>query len=702
MGMTPPGGHGPVIWWGGWGRGRRKPETGSANSGLTGDPTLEPPQQPEGPKDLRGRWESLKQSVAGTTAALPQVLRLVWEASRPTTISLFITTALAGLVPVISAGISMMLINSVVQGLTINVTHRVDRLHLNGLGVPWLPDLVYSSVGMVVFIAVLQLVVFAASALLNTLRNISQQLLQNSVSMRIQLMVMEKAASLDLQFYEDPASYDLLRRAQNDSVNRPVLMIATVFGLFQTLLTFVTMIGALVVISPLLAAISLVSPVPAFIADTRYGWRGYNIARWGSRLLRRMNYMVTLVTTDSFAKEVKLFGLGGYFIERYRLIAKAFYDSQRSQLVRRYMTGFALGNISTIVTTVTYVYVALLAIAGRLTVGHLSFYTQAAVQVQNSIQSILSGFSGMYEHNLYLNNLYELMAKEPSMKVPAQPTAVPETLRGEIRFDHVSFAYPGAQANALTDLSFTVKAGETLAVVGRNGAGKTTLFKLICRLYDPKDGRILIDGVDIRDFEPDELRRQIGAMFQDYVDYQATAAENIGLGNVPQIADREAVVSASKQAGSDELIANLPEGYDTALGKWFDAGVNLSGGEWQKVALARSFMREDARILLLDEPTSALDAQAEYDLFERLRSLTHGRTAVYISHRFSTVRRADRIIFLEHGRLAEEGTHQELMQLDGRYARLFRMQAAAYTGEAIDVDPEEPAAALGRSAPPGL
>jgi ATP-binding cassette subfamily B protein len=687
--MMPPGSHGPVIWWGGWGRGRRKPETGAANSGLTGDPTLEPPQQPEGPKDLRGRWESLKQTIAGTTAALPQVLRLVWEASQPTTIGLFITTALAGLVPVISAGISMMLINAVVQGLTINVARRADRIHLNGLGVPWLPDLIFTSVGMIVFIAVLQLVVFAISALLNTLRNISQQLLQNSVSMRIQLMVMEKAASLDLQFYEDPASYDLLRRAQNDSINRPVLMIATVFGLFQTILTFITMIGALVVISPLLAAISLVSPVPAFIADTRYGWRGYNIARWGSRLLRRMNYMVTLVTTDSFAKEVKLFGLGGYFIERYRLIASAFYSSQRSQLVRRYMTGFALGNISTIVTTVTYIYVALLAIAGRLTVGHLSFYTQAASQVQNSIQSILSGFSGMYEHNLYLNNLYELMAKEPSMKRPPQPTTVPETLRGEIRFDHVTFAYPGADANALTDLSFTVEAGETLAVVGRNGAGKTTLFKLICRLYDPKEGRILIDGIDIRDFEPDELRRQIGAMFQDYVDYQATAAENIGLGNVPEIADREAVISASQQAGSDELISRLPAGYDTALGKWFDAGVNLSGGEWQKVALARSFMREDARILLLDEPTSALDAQAEYDLFERLHSLTHGRTAVYISHRFSTVRRADRIVFLEGGRLVEEGTHEELMRLNGRYARLFRMQAAAYTGEEILPEVEE-------------
>jgi ATP-binding cassette subfamily B protein len=449
------------------------------------------------------------------------------------------------------------------------------------------------------------------------------------------------------------------------------------------------MIVLLFGVSWVLAVVVLISPIPAFIADTRYGWRGYNIARWGSRLLRRMTYMVNLVTTDSFAKEVKLFGLGGYFIERYRLIANAFYDSQRSQVVRRYMTGFALGNISTIVTSATYLYIALQAIAGRLSLGSLTAYTQAAVQVQNSIQSVLSGFSGMYEHNLYLNNLVELMAKEPLMPITGTPAKVPQPLRGEIRFEHVSFAYPGAESNALNDLSFTVEAGETLAVVGRNGAGKTTLFKLICRLYDPKEGRILIDGIDLRDFEPDQVRRQIGAMFQDYVDYQATASENIGLGNVPEIANRDAVVTASKEAGSDEMISLLPDGYDTALGKWFDAGVNLSGGEWQKVALARAFMREEARILLLDEPTSALDAQAEYDLFERLQSLVHGRTAVYISHRFSTVRRADRIIFLEHGRLVEEGTHQELMRLNGRYARLFRMQAAAYTGEDIEILPEE-------------
>jgi len=687
--MMPPGSHGPVIWWGGWGRGRRKPENGPANSGLTGDPTIEPPQQPEGPKDLRGRWESLKQSVVGTTAALPQVLSLVWEASRPTTIGLFITTAIAGIIPTISVGLTLMLTNAVVRGIIIHQQNLPDSMALNQLGVSWLPALTFSSVSMILFLAAVQFVIFAVSALLNTLRNITQQLLQNSVSMRIQLMVMEKAAALDLPFYEDPASYDLLRRAQNDSVNRPVLMIATAFGLLQTLLTLVTMIAFLFGVSWILAIIVLISPVPAFIADTRYGWRGYNIARWGSRLLRRMTYMVNLVTTDSFAKEVKLFGLGHYFIERYRLIAKVFYDTQRSQLVSRYLTGFALGNISTVVTSITYLYIALQAIAGRLSLGALTAYTQAAVQVQNSIQSVLSGFSGMYEHNLYLNNLIELMEKQPTLPAAAAPKPVPHPLRGEIRFEHVSFAYPGAEGNALTDLSFKVEAGETLAVVGRNGAGKTTLFKLICRLYDPTEGRILIDDVDIREFDTAEMRREIGAMFQDYVDYQATASENIGLGNVPEITDREAIVSASKQAGSDELITGLPEGYDTALGKWFDAGVNLSGGEWQKVALARAFMRENAKILLLDEPTSALDAQAEYDLFERLRSLTRGRTAVYISHRFSTVRRADRIIFLEHGRLVEEGTHEELMRLGGRYARLFRMQAAAYTGEDVEELVEE-------------
>jgi ATP-binding cassette subfamily B protein len=690
MGMIGPGSGPPTIHW--WLGRRKQADSGPANSGLTGDAEPELPPVPDGPKDLRGRWLNFKQSVAGTSSALPRVLRLVWDASPATTLALFITTAIAGVIPAVAAFTAKLLTNAVVQGIGIHNFHQPDSLTLKALGGPgsllfWQPP-VLTAVNWIVVLAVLQLALFAITALLGTLRNITQQLLQNDVQMRIQLMVMEKAASLDLAFYEDPASYDLLRRAQTDSINRPVLMISTAFGLVQTLLTFVTMVAVLLVVSPLLALLALVTPIPAFIADTRYGWRGYNIARWGSRLLRRMNYLVTLVTTDSYAKEVKLFGLGGYFIDRYRLIAKAFYGTQRAQVARRYMTGFAWGNLSTIATSLTYLYVALQAIAGRLTLGDLTLYTTAASSVQGSIQGILAGFSGMYEHNLYLNNLFELMETKPSMQASPSPVKVPQPMRGEIRFDNVTFAYPGAEANALTDLSFTVKPGETLAIVGRNGAGKTTLFKLICRLYDPNAGRILIDGIDIKDFDPNELRSQIGAMFQDYVTYQATAAENIGLGNVTDINDRERIEVAGAQAGAAELISGLPDGYDTALGKWFDQGVNLSGGEWQKVALARAFMR-DAKILLLDEPTSALDAQAEYDLFERLRSLTRGRTAVYISHRFSTVRRADRIVFLEHGRLVEEGTHGELMKLNGRYARLFRLQASAYTGEDVVPEPED-------------
>src|SRR5487761_140071 len=687
MGMMPPQHPGPPtgMWW----RGRKKkfPDSGPADSGLTGNPMLEGPPPDEGPKDLRGRWLNLKQSVMGTTAALPRVLRLVWDASPRITLGLFAATIVAGVIPAAAAYTSKLLINAVVRGILIHSTHVPNVVTLHDLDSNLHGGPSFTTVNMIIVIAVLQLALFAITALLGTIRNITQQLLQNSVAMRIQLMVMEKAASLDLSFYEDPASYDLLRRAQTDSINRPVLMISTAFGLLQTLLTFITMIALLIVVSPLLALLALLSPIPAFIADTRYGWRGYAIARWGSRLLRRMTYLVTLVTTDTYAKEVKLFGLGHYFIERYRIIAVRYYSSQRAQVTRRYLTGFALGNLSTIATSVTYLYVALQAIVGRLSLGDLSLYTAAAQSVQGSIQGILGGFSGMYEHNLYLNNLYELMETQSTMPIKQTPLKVPAPMRGEIRFENVTFAYAGAEKPALSNLSFTVKAGESLAVVGRNGAGKTTLFKLICRLYDPNEGRLLIDGIDIRDFDPSDLREHVGAMFQDYVTYQATASENIGLGNVPDIGDRQAIESAGRQAGADELISNLPEGYDTALGKWFDAGVNLSGGEWQKVALARAFMREEARVLLLDEPTSALDAQAEYDLFERLRSLTHGRTAVYISHRFSTVRRADRIIFLEHGRLVEEGTHQELMRLDGRYARLFRMQASAYTGE--DVIPEE-------------
>ncbi len=655
-------------------------------SGLTGSPDI--PEPPENkPKDLRGRWESFRNGVRATLSGLPRVMRLVWEASPVLTIGLAAATALAGVTPAATALTAKWLINAVVDAIKIKVLQQKD-VAIKDIAQPPFPLPlgwhwpVMTAVDVIVVLAVIQFGIYALNSLLSTIRNITQQLLQEKMTLRVQLLVMEQSAKLDLPFFEDSASYDLLRRAQQDSAMRPVMMVSTSFGLVQTAITFATMVALLINLSPILALIALVSPVPAFIADTRYGWRGYNLSRWASPLRRRMQYLTTLVTTDLYAKEVKLFRLGDYFIERFRLLANTYYDRQQRLVTARYIVGFLWSSITTLAGSLTYLYVAIRAVAGSLSLGDLTLYTQAASSVQSSIQGLLSGFSGMYEHNLYLNNLYELFAAASHIQSPENPRPMPSPLRGEVVFDHVSFSYPDSGFYALRNVSFKIAAGETIAVVGRNGAGKTTLIKLLCRLYDPTEGRILLDGVDIRELDLDQLRGTVAAMFQDYVAYQATASENIGLGDLPNIQNRPVIKDAAEKGGADELLSGLPDGYDTPLGKWFDHGAQLSGGEWQKVALSRAFIR-DARILVLDEPTSALDAQAEFELFERLRRLTEGRTAVYISHRFSTVRQADRILFLERGELVEEGTHEELMELGGRYARLFTMQASAYTGQPV-------------------
>jgi ATP-binding cassette, subfamily B, bacterial len=653
-------------------------------SGLTGPPDI--PEPPENqPKDLRDRWQSLRRGASATLSGLPRVMHLVWEASPWLTIGLAAATALAGITPAATAYTAKLLINAVVHAIRFGAASQTSLtvpLPLVNVQSPLM-----TATGVIVLLAVIQFLIYALNSLLSTVRNITQQLLQEKMTLQIQLMVMAQSAKLDLPFFEDSASYDLLRRAQQDAASRPVMMVSTVFGLIQTTITFASMAALLLGVSPLLALIALVSPIPAFIADTRYGWRGYNLSRWASPLRRRMQYLTTLVTTDMYAKEVKLFRLGDYFIERFRLLARTYYDRQQRLITARYVVGFLWSSITTLAGSLTYLYVALRAVAGDLTLGDLTLYTQAASSVQGSIQGILSGFSSMYEHNLYLSNLYELLAMPNHIESPADPRPMPKPLRGEIEFQNVSFRYPGSDFYAVRNISFRIAAGETIAIVGRNGAGKTTLIKLFCRLYDPVEGRILLDGIDIRELDLDQLRGAIAGMFQDYVTYQATASENIGLGDLADIENRPQIEAAASKGGAHELIAGLPDGYDTPLGKWFDHGANLSGGEWQKVALSRAFMR-DARVLVLDEPTSALDAQAEYELFERLRKLTEARTAVYISHRFSTVRRADRILFLERGQLVEEGSHEELMALAGRYARLFHMQASAYTGEPVEPQDE--------------
>jgi ATP-binding cassette, subfamily B, bacterial len=628
-----------------------------------------------------GRLGGTLRPARDTLHGAGRVFALVWGASRPLTLILATVTILAGLIPAAQAYTAKLLINAVVRAIMIHSTHAVDATALNvpllflSIRLPLLPILT-----VVIILAALQFLITAVSTLLSTLTNISQQLLQERVAIQVQTVIMEHAARLDLSYFEDAHSYDVLQQAQREATSRPVQMVSGTFGLIRTLLTFLTMIALLLGLSPWLALVALISPIPLFISDARYGWWGYAVARRNSPIRRRMLYLLTLLTTDTYAKEVKLFTLGNHFLSQFRTLARGYYEDQRALVTRRYLVGYAWGALSLIASSGTYLYVAVQAVNGRLSLGDLTLFTQAASSVQTSLQSILSGLSSTYEHNLYLSSLFELLDEKPRIVVSDRPTPVPTPLAGRIQFDDVSFSYEGSDRNAVQNISLAIEPGETVAIVGRNGAGKTTLIKLLSRLYDPVEGQVLIDGHDIRDYDPDELRKQMGVLYQDYATYQTTARENIGFGRVEQLENAPAVVRAAAEGGATDLIERLPSGYDTMLGKWFDEGYNLSGGEWQKVALSRAFMR-DARVLILDEPTAALDAQAEFELFQRLRTLTEGRTAIFISHRFSSVRLADRILVLDHGRLVESGSHDELMALDGRYAKLFTLQAAAYLGD---------------------
>src|SRR5262245_16427286 len=416
---------------------------------------------------------------------------------------------------------------------------------------------------MVLFLVALQFGLSALGNVLGTASNICQQLLQEQVSNRIQLLVMRHANQLDLVFFERPKFYDLIQQVQREAAFRPVQMVQTAFGLIRSVLTFVSLLALLVNLEWFIAAAALIAPVPAFISSARYGWQGYQMMRWQSPLRRMMNYLTTLITTDTYNKEVKLFTLGDFFIDRFQNLFGRYYREQRGLVIRRYVAASAWSMLTVLTGGLTFLYVAYRTLLGSITVGGLTLYVQAADGVSQAFSGVLSGLQSMYEHQLYLTTLFELLDFKPAVHAPEHPVAVRNPMQEGIEFRHVTYAYEGHDEPALNDVSFTIKRGETIAIVGHNGAGKTTLVKLLARLYDPQKGQVLIDGRDVREYDPDELRSEFGVLFQDYVSYQFSARENIGIGRVERLDDRPAVADAAEKSGAASVIEALPEGYET-------------------------------------------------------------------------------------------------------------------------------------------
>lgn len=502
----------------------------------------------------------------------------------------------------------------------------------------------------------------------------------------VNVQILEKAVGLDLPFFENAEFYDKLTRARREASSRPVALVADAFQIVQNLLTLAGYAAVLSRFSAWLVLGLLVATVPAALSEMRHSKLGFQLRNWRSPETRRLLYLEYVLANDEHVKEVKLFGLGPHLLGRYRTLSETFYQEDKRLSIRRAAWTQALSLIGTGAFYGAYVLMAAQAARGQLTLGTLTLYIVALRQGQQAFQSVLSGIGNLYEHNLYMSNLFDYLAIASSAAAtpgapddaPSPPPGVPDGKQRGLVFENVGFRYPGKDTFALRGLSLRVEPGDSLAIVGQNGAGKTTLVKLLARLYQPTEGRISLDGIDLSDWPIATLRRRISVLFQDFNQYQLSVRENIGLGSVDHLEDTPRIERAAERGGADAVAAALPLGLEARLGTWFEKGSELSGGQWQKIALARAFMREDADILVLDEPTAALDAEAEHAVFERFRQLSEGRTTIVISHRFPTVRMARHIIVLEQGALVEAGSHAELIARGGIYARMFALQAQGY------------------------
>ena len=593
--------------------------------------------------------------LISVTSAWRRALRLIWQTQPWFVISLLLLTVLSGLVP--SAQIQ--LTSSIIQSAALAIRAGHDQ----------------SLVNTALLFGLFQGLLLLGSALLGIALQQIQTLFTLRLSNNVNILVMEKAASLDVQYYENDECYDMLQRAVNEGNYRPYQIFSQMSTLISQAVTLVSVVAVLLSWNWWLGLLILLAPLPAMGSQLFYSRRGYLIERERASSRRRLAYFQFLVTHAYSVKEIRLFRLADYFIGRYRQLYQDFYavDSRLARQQSLVLIPF------TILTNGVAAGAQIYAIAITIVTNHLGFlagYIQAIGVVQGTVQSLLANVAQLYQNNLFVNNLFEFL-DTPQKRIKSGTRKMPERLYKGIEFRGVSFAYPGTSTEVVHNLNLFLRAGECVALVGHNGAGKTTLVKLLTRLYEPTAGHILIDDVPLEEYDLNDLRQHISALFQDFVQYEMTVRENIGFGFLEKMQESQRIEQAARASGADSIIEEFPEKYETMLGRMFAKGHQLSGGQWQKIALARTFLRQ-APIVIFDEPTAALDATSEAEIFERMQQIAAGATTLLVAHRFSTVRKADRILVIEQGKVIEDGSHEELLRLNGTHARLFRLQAAGY------------------------
>lgn len=601
----------------------------------------------------------------GALRNLPPFIRLVWQTSPALTIAQGVLRLVRALLPVVALYIAAQIIDEVVRltqspGVTGDFRQllaggRLDRILM----------LLGAEFGLAIFSDVLGRGVGLIDSLLG-------EKFRDASSLRL----MEHAATLDLEDFEDSELQDRLDRARRQTAGRTQLM-SQLFGQVQDVVTVASFAVGLIVYAPWLLVLMAVALIPAVVGEFHFNAKAYELNYALAPQRRELDYVRMTAASAETAKEVKSFGLNEFLIERYRTLAKSFFIANRKIAVSRALWGGVLTAIASLAYYAAYAYIVWRTVHGEFSVGDLTFLAGSFLRLRGLMENLLMGVSRIASEALYLDDLFSFFEIKPEIVSPPNPRPFPNPIRVGFTFEDVGFRYDGAERWAVRHLSFELRAGEVLALVGENGAGKTTLVKLLSRLYDPDEGRILLDGRDLREYSLNDLRGNVGVIFQDFVRFHLTAGDNIAVGRIEARADRERIAAAARRALADEVIDKLPMGYDQLVGKRFRSGMELSGGEWQKIAIARAYMRE-AQLLILDEPTAALDARSEFEVFQRFKELMLGKTAVLISHRFSSVRMADRIVVLGEGTIEDTGTHAELMARGGRYAELFELQAAGY------------------------